>query len=123
MPDRRFLTADTRRILALAWPVVLTSLNWTILHVTDIVVVGLVSTEQVAALGASRTLTFILIVAALGAMSGVLVRSDEHTSELQSLMRNSYAVFCLKQNKQVHVVCDNNTTSKHNTRTQAPPRL
>src|SRR3546814_4193283 len=26
-----------------------------------------------------------------------LVRSDEHTSELQSLMRNSYAVFCLKK--------------------------
>src|SRR3546814_8418013 len=24
------------------------------------------------------------------------LRSDEHTSELQSLMRNSYAVFCLK---------------------------
>src|SRR3546814_3484612 len=28
------------------------------------------------------------------------VRSEEHTSELQSLMRNSYAVFCLKQKKQ-----------------------
>src|SRR3546814_3190961 len=27
-------------------------------------------------------------------------RSEEHTSELQSLMRRSYAVFCLKQNKQ-----------------------
>src|SRR3546814_9113646 len=27
------------------------------------------------------------------------VRSEEHTSELQSLMRNSYAVFCLKQKK------------------------
>src|SRR3546814_7293042 len=27
-------------------------------------------------------------------------RSEEHTSELQSLMRNSYAVFCLKKNKQ-----------------------
>src|SRR3546814_7764102 len=26
-----------------------------------------------------------------------LLRSEEHTSELQSLMRNSYAVFCLKQ--------------------------
>src|SRR3546814_4947175 len=26
------------------------------------------------------------------------VRSEEHTSELQSLMRNSYAVFCLKKN-------------------------
>src|SRR3546814_10619992 len=25
-------------------------------------------------------------------------RSEEHTSELQSLMRNSYAVFCLKKN-------------------------
>src|SRR3546814_10214109 len=29
-----------------------------------------------------------------------LMRSEEHTSELQSLMRISYAVFCLKQNKQ-----------------------
>src|SRR3546814_7958560 len=28
------------------------------------------------------------------------LRSEEHTSELQSLMRISYAVFCLKQKKQ-----------------------
>src|SRR3546814_4508501 len=28
------------------------------------------------------------------------VRSEEHTSELQSLMRNSYAVFCLKKKRQ-----------------------
>src|SRR3546814_6500268 len=28
-----------------------------------------------------------------------LRRSEEHTSELQSLMRNSYAVFCLKNKK------------------------
>src|SRR3546814_9112834 len=27
------------------------------------------------------------------------VRSDEHTSELQSLMRHSYAVFCLKKKR------------------------
>src|SRR3546814_4475302 len=27
----------------------------------------------------------------------VVYRSEEHTSELQSLMRNSYAVFCLKK--------------------------
>src|SRR3546814_2905351 len=27
------------------------------------------------------------------------LRSEEHTSELQSLMRTSYAVFCLKKNK------------------------
>src|SRR3546814_8966087 len=36
-------------------------------------------------------------------------RSEEHTSELQSLMRISYAVFCLKKNK-------NYTTSQKNTR-------
>src|SRR3546814_2282023 len=31
---------------------------------------------------------------------GITVRSEEHTSELQSLMRISYAVFCLKKKKQ-----------------------
>src|SRR3546814_3088644 len=31
---------------------------------------------------------------------GSSVRSEEHTSELQSLMRISYAVFCLKKKKQ-----------------------
>src|SRR3546814_3411814 len=30
------------------------------------------------------------------------LRSEEHTSELQSLMRISYAVFCLKKKKQNH---------------------
>src|SRR3546814_10709891 len=33
------------------------------------------------------------------AAGGTLTRSEEHTSELQSLMRISYAVFCLKKNK------------------------
>ncbi|MBA3879956.1 MAG: MATE family efflux transporter [Sphingobium sp.] len=51
----------------------LTSLNWTILHVTDVAMVGLVGTEQVAILGGSRALTFITIVAALGWMSGIMV--------------------------------------------------
>src|SRR3546814_2201881 len=38
----------------------------------------------------------------IGIMAGKLngVRSEEHTSELQSLMRISYAVFCLKKKKQ-----------------------
>src|SRR3546814_10009419 len=31
-----------------------------------------------------------------------IVRSEEHTSELQSLMRISYAVFCLKKKKHHH---------------------
>src|SRR3546814_9231606 len=33
-------------------------------------------------------------------------RSEEHTSELQSLMRISYAVFCLKKKKHKHI-CTN----------------
>src|SRR3546814_1783592 len=32
-----------------------------------------------------------------GFLVGLKARSEEHTSELQSLMRNSYAVFCLKK--------------------------
>src|SRR3546814_1150425 len=32
---------------------------------------------------------------------GMSVRSEEHTSELQSLMRISYAVFCLKKKKKM----------------------
>src|SRR3546814_5466918 len=32
-------------------------------------------------------------------LSRMLLRSEEHTSELQSLMRISYAVFCLKKKK------------------------
>src|SRR3546814_8729013 len=34
-------------------------------------------------------------------------RSEEHTSELQSLMRISYAVFCLKKKKTKHIRLDN----------------
>src|SRR3546814_9968924 len=36
------------------------------------------------------------------ASSRLIVRSEEHTSELQSLMRLSYAVFCLKKKKPQH---------------------
>src|SRR3546814_7104564 len=40
------------------------------------------------------------------------LRSEEHTSELQSLMRISYAVFCLKKKKN-----QQNTTQQYNTTT------
>src|SRR3546814_1901833 len=40
-----------------------------------------------------------------------MVRSEEHTSELQSLMRISYAVFCLKKKK--NKKCDAEITKKH----------
>src|SRR3546814_10908018 len=45
-----------------------------------------------------------------GMRSMRLYRSEEHTSELQSLMRISYAVFCLK--KTTHI--NNNTTNRYN---------
>src|SRR3546814_10885150 len=35
------------------------------------------------------------------AVGGQLLRSEEHTSELQSLMRISYAVFCLKKKTKI----------------------
>src|SRR3546814_8953405 len=37
------------------------------------------------------------VVVNAGLKSEALIRSEEHTSELQSLMRISYAVFCLKK--------------------------
>src|SRR3546814_6840368 len=40
-------------------------------------------------------------------------RSEEHTSELQSLMRNSYAVFCLK--KKTTTTTQHQKTSANNT--------
>src|SRR3546814_2616116 len=40
-----------------------------------------------------------IAVSILAEMTTVLRRSEEHTSELQSLMRISYAVFCLKKKK------------------------
>src|SRR3546814_5305098 len=51
-------------------------------------------------------------------------RSEEHTSELQSLMRISYAVFCLKKKNKtnntpnIHTQppSNTNTQTKHNTR-------
>src|SRR3546814_2300563 len=45
-------------------------------------------------------------------------RSEEHTSELQSLMRISYAVFCLKKKKQAHI-----TTTREPYKAAPSPRI
>src|SRR3546814_1336276 len=47
-------------------------------------------------------------------MMGAQPRSEEHTSELQSLMRISYAVFCLKKKKHIKKE-DNNTRQTKST--------
>src|SRR3546814_2537829 len=44
--------------------------------------------------------------------TGAFARSEEHTSELQSLMRISYAVFCLKKQNIYNLF---NVTKLHNT--------
>src|SRR3546814_3543003 len=41
------------------------------------------------------------------------VRSEEHTSKLQSLMRISYAVFCLKKKKKNEQKIDTNLSDPH----------
>src|SRR3546814_5798486 len=61
-----------------------------------------------------------------GARAWTVARSEEHTSELQSLMRISYAVFCLKKNKKNTLITTNKNrttpksrnTSAHNKKPQ-----
>src|SRR3546814_5712188 len=43
-------------------------------------------------------------------LTPLAMRSEEHTSELQSLMRISYAVFCLKKKKKKDTQTENHTT-------------
>src|SRR3546814_7395754 len=45
-----------------------------------------------------------------------ILRSEEHTSELQSLMRISYAVFCLKKKKQTPKDLNNTVDLKESIR-------
>src|SRR3546814_1850520 len=47
---------------------------------------------------------------------GLARRSEEHTSELQSLMRISYAVFCLKTKKKSINTQDQTTDTQNTTR-------
>src|SRR3546814_1051164 len=64
------------------------------------------SRERFSIQSISKVHTLTLALEAVGDELWQRVRSEEHTSELQSLMRISYAVFCLKHNK--------TTTSYHN---------
>src|SRR3546814_4148797 len=50
-------------------------------------------------IGSSNTRAYCILGLAMGMIGVSGGRSEEHTSELQSLMRISYAVFCLQKNK------------------------
>src|SRR3546814_9782337 len=54
--------------------------------------------------------------AAIRRASHLVIRSEEHTSELQSLMRISYAVFCLKKKK--HKPTTSSQRNKETTQTK-----
>src|SRR3546814_5164309 len=60
--------------------------------------------DAMAAMGNARRIAAIFIMIQLPeeCCQANAARSEEHTSELQSLMRISYAVFCLKKQKQKH---------------------
>src|SRR3546814_5821301 len=51
----------------------------------------------------------------------VIARSEEHTSELQSLMRISYAVFCLKKKQTTTIKRDNTSAIRKNQSNRAHP--
>src|SRR3546814_6014418 len=63
---------------------------------TDLLIVGLAATDYVGHGTGTEGSEMCLQMAGLDRE----LRSEEHTSELQSLMRISYAVFCLKKKKQ-----------------------
>lgn len=64
---------EARRILRLAWPIMLTSLNWTLMQIVDVAVVGNYGTQELAAFAASRVLTFLAIILGVSGLTGVLV--------------------------------------------------
>src|SRR3546814_10673557 len=71
--------------------------------------------------GAPRTRALLLRPRAGGgdarpARSGRRERSEEHTSELQSLMSNSYAVFCLTKKKNSNITTHPTPTTPHDER-------
>src|SRR3546814_2251415 len=70
-------------------------------HVFAVATVCFLIDCMLIALGAGGFASLLRAVPSLPSLAawGGALRSEEHTSELQSLMRTSYAVFCLKKNK------------------------
>lgn len=65
--------AEALRLTNLAWPIILTSLNWTIMHMVDVMFVGETGTDQLGALAAGRVVFFVVIVLLIGGMTGLIV--------------------------------------------------
>src|SRR3546814_2183679 len=72
---------------------------------------SLIATSTSSASGSTATVAALVWIRPPLSVTGT--RSEEHTSELQSLMRISYAVFCLKKKK----TQDKQQYSHHNSTT------
>src|SRR3546814_5315007 len=85
----------------------------TLFRSADGVVVGEARREFLLVVGVTETEGEIELV---GDVEDIVreQRSEEHTSELQSLMRISYAVFCLKKKKSKKADNDNNRKQSSN---------
>ena len=71
------LLPEARRIARLAWPIILTNLNWTIMHLIDVMVVGQAGTHELGALAAGRVVMFVILMLLLSGMSGILVFASQ----------------------------------------------
>src|SRR3546814_1754742 len=73
-------------------------------------------TQSVAPIARARSnLAGLVSMAMIRPALACTARSEEHTSELQSLMRISYAVFCLKKKTQNNTKTIQQTKNQHNT--------
>src|SRR3546814_5074406 len=74
-----------------------------VLRLADVIAVEdtRVSTRLLRHAGSDRPMVPYHDHSAVGVRARLIERSEEHTSELQSLMRISYAVFCLKKKKTI----------------------
>src|SRR3546814_8875595 len=95
IPFRRILSVELRKMFDTR------SGFWLM---ASIVILSVIATGATLIFADRENLDFEAFASAVGIPMSVLLpmigRSEEHTSELQSLMRISYAVFCLKKKKQ-----------------------
>src|SRR3546814_4121759 len=88
-------TSDERTPLQREVDLIGRALGLAVIAIAAVVIAAVFLTSDLD--GASDVVGVLLVGVSLAVAA---VRSEEHTSELQSLMRISYAVFCLKQKKQ-----------------------
>src|SRR3546814_3063435 len=100
-PRRRFSLAGKLALALALWTAFWLALQWGLLRAFPgfdaVVAAALAALVLLSVLAFSRRLLR-TVLSLFRALSGT-VRSEEHTSELQSLMRISYAVFCMKKKK------------------------